>query len=186
MATRNAQALATLGEWMGRIEASKNAVAKGQATRRMSKRTLELVKEGFDKEQSPTGKKWKAHRPGYAANNGPGAPGPGILSRTGKLKSSISARVRSSGAFEVSSPLNYAAFHQEGRRGPWEIRAKNAAALVFEWFGQMHAREKVTHPGYPARPFLPDAAKLPARYIREYTKIAQDVVFRHLIGRRRK
>ena len=186
MATRNAAALKKLGDWMRRIDRSGSAVAKGQFTRAAGKRTMELIQEGFDRERSPTGRKWAPHAPGYAANTGPGAPGPGILNRTGSLRKSIRYRVTSAGEFSVSSPLRYAPYHQEGRRGPWQIRPRGGGTLRFEHWGQMRMAHSVQHPGIKARPFLPTAGRLPARYVREYQKIAQRTVFRHLLKGRRK
>jgi phage gpG-like protein len=103
------------------------------------------------------------------------------LARSGRLRGSFRPDWDSKHA-RVGSPLKIAAYHHEGRSGPWTIAPRRRKALAFPWAGGAPAggfksyghlkrsktfREgknfavvrKVRHPGYPARPMLPPQAR---------------------------
>lgn len=95
-----------------------------------------LVQEGFDSEESPSGAKWKQWSPKYAAS---GQTGPGILDRTGALRSSFTARATSKG-FTVKSSDRKAPWHQPTRpmlpeRGlpaAWQDALEDRAEQILE------------------------------------------------------
>jgi phage gpG-like protein len=76
-----------------------------------------------------------------------------MLVKTGLLKRSIRVTSVSDLSVTVGTDRAYAAFHQLGTQGPYEIRAKNKKAL--SWPGGKHPLKKVMHPGLPPRPFFP-------------------------------
>ncbi len=72
------------------------------------------------------------------------------LVKGGTLRDQISTRA-GDGWVELHANANYACFHQEGTRGPYEIKPKSKKALKVAGVG---VRKRVTHPGIPVRPFM--------------------------------
>ena len=58
------------------------------------------------------------------------------------------------GVIGTGKEAPYGQYHEEGRRGPWIVRAKRARMLSFKVGGQQVYAKNVTHPGIKARPFL--------------------------------
>lgn len=75
------------------------------------------------------------------------------LVNKGLLRRSIRVTHFGDDSVTVGTDRVYAAFHQLGTRGPYEIRPKNKKALA--WPGGSQPVKKVMHPGLPARPFFP-------------------------------
>jgi phage gpG-like protein len=85
-----------------------------------------------------------------------------ILIRSGKGRDSwvrvgapghVEVMDEAAGTVEVGSNLPYMAMHQEGRDTPYIIQRRVAKALSFVGGdGRRVFRQRVKHPGYPARP----------------------------------
>ena len=58
------------------------------------------------------------------------------------------------GVIGTGKEAQYGQYHEEGRRGPWVVRAKKARMLSFKIGGRQVYSKSVTHPGIKARPFL--------------------------------
>ena len=81
----------------------------------------------------------------------------------GLLRRSIRVTDFGDDSVTVGTDRVYAAFHQLGTRGPYEIKPKNKKALA--WPGGRHPVKAVMHPGLPPRPFFPvtgEGALVPA------------------------
>jgi len=76
-----------------------------ELSRNMAEETVDLVKDGFDKESDPYGKKWLAT-----------ARGGEILSDTGALKGSWKVKSATKAQFKVDASVTYASFHQGGTK----------------------------------------------------------------------
>ena len=74
-------------------------------SRSMAAETVDLVKDGFDKESDPYGKKWLAT-----------ARGGEILSDTGALKGSWKVKSATRAKFKVDGSVDYASYHQGGTK----------------------------------------------------------------------
>ena len=101
----------------------------------------------FETQTAPDGAPWK---PSKRAKRDSGE----TLTDTGRLRASITRRVRPD-RVEVGSGVVYAAIHQfGGRTPPRTIRPRRKKALF--WPGARHPVRSVRHPGsqVPARPFL--------------------------------
>lgn len=107
MATRNAIAIGKLAEWGKRFEKVASPQQKGALTKEMSKATLAFIAEGFRKESTPTGQKW---RPKKRPN------GQQILVETGKMRKGFTAKV-GLGKFEIANTQPYTGIHQAKNRG---------------------------------------------------------------------
>ena len=75
----------------------------GELSRNMAEEAVDLVKDGFDKESDPYGKKWLAT-----------ARGGEILSDTGALKGSWKVKSATRAQFKVDASVRYASYHQDG------------------------------------------------------------------------
>jgi phage gpG-like protein len=122
--------------------------------RRWGIRTLNWVDQNFRQQGALTGSPWAKLRPLTVAQRRKGSSL--ILQDTGALKRSFVMQFSSAGV-AVGSPIFYAEFHEEGRRGPWEIRPKDPdGILAFKGTdGKTIFAKVVKHPGYPARRMLP-------------------------------
>jgi phage gpG-like protein len=76
-----------------------------------------------------------------------------MLVLKGLLRRSIRVVNFADTSVTIGTDRAYAAFHQLGTRGPYEITPKNKKALA--WPGGKHPVKSVTHPGLPPRPFFP-------------------------------
>jgi len=72
----------------------------------LAEETIELIREGFTREQEPSGKPWKPLK--YRSGK--------ILQDTGRLRSSWHRTRASKRGFTVASAVKYAPFHQTGTR----------------------------------------------------------------------
>ncbi len=130
--------------------------------RQIAEETVELVREGFEKEADPYGKPWKP----IVLRNGK------ILQDTGGLRSSWHIKTTSKASFTVASAKSYAAHHQHGT-GIYgstgkPIRPSKGRALAFG--GRAFASVK----GTPQRKMVPDA-RLPVTWSRRYRAVANEV-----------
>ena len=142
MASRNAKALGQLAEWGERFNRVASRGYKGALTKEMSKATLALIEEGFRKESTPYGSKW---RPKKVPN------GEQILMAHSNPHMRYSFRAMTGiGKFVITNPKPYTDTHQYGDS------TRNI----------------------PRRQMWPDPNRLPAKYIRTYTRIFQDATFR--------
>lgn len=107
MAKRNAVAMAKLADWAQRFEKAASRGHKSALTKEMSKETLDLIEEGFRKESSPTGQKW---RPKKRPN------GEQILVETGAMREGFTTMVGLS-RFSVENTQPYANRHNYGWDG---------------------------------------------------------------------
>lgn len=106
MASRNAKAIGQMAEWGKRFEEMASPQQKGALTRDMSKATLALIEEGFRREMTPYGQKW---RPKQKPN------GKQILVDSGSMRGGFRARV-GLGRFSIRNSEPYTGVHQNGSR----------------------------------------------------------------------
>lgn len=104
---------------------------------------LATTEDRFKEERDPSGARWRALSPAYAAVKR----GPRILTESGALYRDLRYQVVGGDAVAVGAMLPYAAIHQFGG----VIRPKGAKALVFRLGGRLVRAKKVT---IPARPYL--------------------------------
>lgn len=145
MAQRNAQALGKLAEWGARFEKVATDKSRRDLTRDMSRETLNLIEEGFRRESTPYGQKW---RPKKMPN------GEQILVERNLMRPRFFVRV-GPGHFTVYNPQPYTNTHQYGDP------ARNI----------------------PKRQMWPEANRLPAKYIRVYTRQFQRHMFATITGK---
>lgn len=144
--SRNAAAMAKLASWAQRFERLASPQQKGALTRELSKETLNMIEEGFRKESTPTGQKW---RPKKRPN------GKQILVDGGRMRSGFSATVGLN-RWSIRNTQAYTGVHQHGSR----VR------------------------NIPRRQMWPSADKLPASWIRSYSKIFSRRTWAVLKGKR--
>ena len=147
----------------------------GRALRRLQRRVKDLrpaldeigarletsTRRRFETETGPDNLPWKPSRASYDRGGSGFHPLGGghqdrgqTLTDTGRLRASITRRLRDD-AVEVGTNVVYAAIHQfGGKTPPRTIRPRNRKALA--WPGAPHPVRSVRHPGsrMPARPFL--------------------------------
>lgn len=137
-----------------------SAETRTKLHQRWSIQTMNWIDQNFRAQGALTGSPWAALKPSTIAGRrkGKGKGGPQILQDTGALKGSFVPKFDSNAAV-VGSPIFYAQYHEEGRKGPWEIRPKSpSGVLVFNNAeGKKVFAKRVMHPGYPARRILPRA-----------------------------
>ena len=102
--SRNSRSLAKLDAWAKRFETLASRGHKSALTKEMSKATLGLIEEGFRKEASPYGKRWK---PKKKPN------GQKTLVEKDHMRVRFHARV-GIGKFTITNPQPYTATHQYG------------------------------------------------------------------------
>lgn len=125
----------------------------------------EQVAMGFSASVDPYGGRWAALR------SRSGQP----LLNTGRLRNSFQA-VHGRDFASVGTNVPYAEVHQRGMR-PTKIRPKNARVLAWKTSGgNWRFAKHVNHPGFPARPMLPDDRGLPDSW-REVIDEALDAWF---------
>ena len=131
-------------------------------TRQLAEETVEMIREGFEKEKDPYGKPWAPIR----LRDGR------ILQDSGGLKASWFVKSLGKGTFTVASAKAYAKFHQEGTGiygvSGQRIRPKKARALAFG------GRAFASVAGTPKRKMVPDQS-LPTGWGRRYRAVANDV-----------
>jgi phage gpG-like protein len=120
--------------------------------------SLRWVDQNFRREGSPAWKPLTANTKA-GRRQGRGLGGAKILQDSGDLKNSFNYDYTGKEAV-IGSPKEYADYHEEGRSGPWTIRAKRKKALFFQTAGGPVFRRKVTHPGIPQRKMLPTEDQL--------------------------
>jgi hypothetical protein len=137
---------------------------------------IDLVREGFEKQEDPYGNKWEGHsdltkelRPGGRILEG----------ETGNLKSSWHRLRVSVRGFSIANAKKYAAFHQDGTgiHGPKRraIKPINGKSLRIPSKGGAVFLGSVK--GAPKRPMVPDDGKaLPERWKRRFVETAHEVM----------
>ena len=104
MSGRNSRSLAKLSAWAKRFETLASPAQKGALTKQMSKATLDLIEEGFRKESSPYGQRWKRKR---IPN------GQKTLVEKDRMRQRFRARV-GVGKFSITNPQPYTNTHNYG------------------------------------------------------------------------
>lgn len=144
-----------------------SSAVRTELNRRWGIQALKWVDRNFRQQGALTGSPWAANRPSTIAAKKSSI----VLQNSGKLRQSFTMRVDAK-TVSIGSGLFYAEFHEEGRKGPWQIlpRQTNRAStfygprtgrrfggfLVFTGSdGKLVFARSVTHPGYPQRRMLP-------------------------------
>ena len=104
MASRNAQALGKLAEWGERFGEVASRGHKSALSKEMGRETLDLIEDGFRKESTPYGQKW---RPKKRPN------GQQILVEREHMRHRFRARV-GLGKFTITNPQPYTNTHNYG------------------------------------------------------------------------
>jgi phage gpG-like protein len=129
-----------LSDWRKRFSASAVEKVKRAVLANIAEEALELVKEGFERESEPSGRRWAPlkHRRGR------------ILQDTGRLRTGFHRKHVSSVSVTIGPTVKYAQFHQSGTRhmparkmvpdgdlpNRWRVRIERAARDVMrEAFG---------------------------------------------------
>lgn len=140
----------------------------------LAEETIELVREGFEKQRDPFGKAWKKHSKLTQRIR----PGGRILEDDGHLKASWFKRNVDRGRFEVASAKAYAIYHQRGTgifgsKGQ-PIRPKHAKALAIPIGNGVVFRMQVA--GVPIRRMVPERGRLPKAWSERYVDVANEVL----------
>lgn len=140
----------------------------------LAEETIELIREGFEHQRDPYGRKWKKHAPLTREIR----PGGRILENDGHLKSSWFVKDAGDGFFEVANAKKYAAYHQYGTgiHGPKKkpIRPAKAKALRIPLGGGAVFLHQVR--GVPKRRMVPGTGRLPPSWGKRYVETAQEVL----------
>ena len=104
MASRNAQALGKLAEWGQRFERVASRGHKSALTKDIGKATLDFIEEGFRRESTPYGQKW---RPKKIPNGEQILVERDILRRRFRVIAGV-------GKFSITNPQPYTNTHQYG------------------------------------------------------------------------
>lgn len=140
----------------------------------LAEETIELIREGFEKQRDPYGRKWKKHSQLTQRIR----PGGRILEDTGGLKASWYRKGIDTGGFEVASAKATAAYAQYGtgiygpRKRP--IRPERAKALRIPIGGGAIFLHQVK--GSPKRLMVPSRGRLPKNWASRYVDTAQEVL----------
>jgi phage virion morphogenesis protein len=161
---------ATLDAWAKQIGKFTNQTVPRQVAKQLADEALRLVDQGFEQEKDPYGNKWAAKK----VPNGK----PVLRGRKGRLRR-YKRRSFSAIGFTIGSNAPYAGYHQHGTglHGPkgrkYTIRARQTAYLKFKTSdGKWVYRRQVEHPGVPRRAMVPIGGNLPAKWGRQFTRIA--------------
>jgi len=155
------------------IEAVPSALSTVSA--QLAEETIELIREGFELERDPYGKRWAKHskltkkiRPNGRILQGP----------TGNLRTAWHVKASSRQDFEVANAKRYAIFHQDGTgiHGPKNkpIKPKRAKALRIPFGNGAFFLSQVA--GVKPRKMVPDNGRIPRRWSRRYAEVAQEVL----------
>lgn len=140
----------------------------------LAEESIELVREGFEKQRDPYGKAWKEHSKLTKRIR----PGGRILEDDGHLKAGWFKKAIGEGFFEIANAKKYAAYHQYGTgvHGPKKkpIRPTKAKALRIPLGGGAMFLLQVA--GTPKRRMVPERGRLPAKWSRRYVETAQEVL----------
>lgn len=140
----------------------------------LAEETLELIREGFELERDPYGKKWAKHSRLTQMLR----PGGRRLADSGAMKAAWHRKNVSRDSFEVANARSYAIFHQEGtgiygpRKTP--IRPVRAKALRIPAGDGAIFLSSVA--GSPKRRMVPTRGRIPKRWQARYIETAQDVL----------
>jgi len=160
---------------LGRAIESLHSVATGQVVRTLGDalraRAIELAAQGWDARESPRGAPWRPAKGGLS----------GSLSLTGRLRAALRVETRPHG-FALTDRAQapggqlYGGTHQYGRT----IRAKGLKPMRWRTpDGRWHSAWKVR---VPARPILPRAGELPARWAEAFEAVLRERIARSLGG----
>jgi hypothetical protein len=140
----------------------------------LAEETIELIREGFEHETDPYGRKWKRHSKLTQRIR----PGGRILADSGGMKAAWHRKSASRENFEVANAKAHAIFHQEGTGvyGPKKkpikpVRAKALRIPVGNgavFLGQVA--------GSPKRRMVPTNGRIPKRWATRYVETAQEVL----------
>lgn len=157
---------ATLDKWIRRFGELASGKAMLDVSRDMAKATLELIDQGFEKQQDPFGNPWKPKKE---------PDGRRILhGKTGKLRR-WNVQFADMGGFKVASKAPYAGVHQNGSGiyaggSRYKIEARNAPYLRFKVGGKWRKTPSVMHTGVPRRRMEP-GSRLPTLWASIYRDI---------------
>ena len=135
----------------------------------LAEETIDLIKEGFKTSRDPFGNRWaklklRSGRP---------------LVDTGRLKNSFYKKSVGKTGFRVGSDVSYSDIHQDGSgifgRSGKRIKPKRAKALRIPVRGSGALFFKSVK-GVPKRRMVPRRGKLPSKWSRAYTEVAEDVL----------
>jgi phage gpG-like protein len=139
----------------------------------LQEETIELIREGFEKQRDPYDKAWAPHSP-LTRLRRTGR----ILEDTGGLKAAWFGKGVSDSGFEVANAKSYAIFHQAGTGlfGPKKkpIRPLQAKALRIPISGGFFYATEIA--GSPRRRMVPDSGRLPRAWADRYVEVAQEVL----------
>ena len=160
---------------LGRTIESLQRVAAGETVRSFSvalrAKAIELAAQGWDAKETPRGTPWRPAKGGLS----------GSLSLTGRLRAALRVETRPRG-FALTDRAQavggqfYGGTHQYGRT----IRAKGLKPMRWRTpDGHWHSAMKVR---VPARPILPRAGELPARWAEAFEAELRERIARSLGG----
>jgi phage virion morphogenesis protein len=169
---------AALDAWAKQIGKFTTQTVPRQVAKQLADEALRLVDQGFETGKDPYGNPW-APRKGRSKKP--------ILVRRGRLRR-YRRRSFSAIGFTIGSNAPYAGYHQHGTglHGPkgrkYTIRAKQTAYLKFKTSdGKWVYRRQVQHPGVPRRAMVPIGGNLPAKWGRQFERIAV-AAFKQVFG----
>lgn len=125
---------AKISQWRKKFGPSAVEQVKRAVMKNIAEEALELVQEGFEKEQAPSGRAWARLK----SRSGR------ILQDTGRLRSSFHRKNVSSVSVTIGPGVSYATFHQSGTKrmvarpmvpegslpAKWKIRINRVAQEV--------------------------------------------------------
>lgn len=120
---------AKLGRLISKLEQAGRGDALKELSRNLAEEAIELVREGFSKEQDPYGAAWAPLK----VRSGR------ILQDTGQLRSSFKVSRVSASGFRVSASKAYAAYHQSGTARMVARRMVPDGSLPALWRAQFAA-----------------------------------------------
>lgn len=183
---------ADLRKLQKRMDVVKTAGFKRQLLKQLSVEALNQVAISFDKEQDPYGRRWlPLQHPSKRRRGGK------ILSDRGRLRNGFRASANSE-TFRIDNRVVYAARHNYGGSSSMAARTEMRRYAVLRGgqrrrIGLYSKRAKsvrtiaqygASTTSTPARPFLPSAGKLGARWTLAFTQIATLVMARALAQKR--
>jgi hypothetical protein len=138
----------------------------------LAEETIELIREGYEKQRDPYGKKWADHAPLTKKLR----PGGRILEDTGGQKAAWHRKGVSGQGFSVANAKKSALFAQKGTGifGPRKqrIEAKGKTLRIPSKGGPIFLRSVA---GAPKRRLVPDG-RLPKGWVARYVETANDVL----------
>jgi hypothetical protein len=140
----------------------------------LAEATLELIREGFELERDPYGKKWARH----SRLTRKLRPGGRVLADKGGMKAAWHRKSAARDAFEVANAKSYTIFHQEGTgaHGPsgQPIKPVRAKALRIPAGNGAVFLSQVA--GVKKRRMVPTNGRIPKSWQARYVETAQEVL----------